>query len=130
MTTSRPRAAGTLVALAGLVWVVAIGAQGKPAVPPERLVVEDWSEQPTGHVGIPVGWQGQSWGRPRYDFKVEETPGAGGSGKMPSPRERRRQLEHQQASGEGRRQAVSNSGVAMAGRHAAGGGRFAEGRHR
>jgi hypothetical protein len=76
-----------LVALTGVVWVVAIGAQGKSAAPPESLVVpgslvvENWSEQPTGHVGIPVGWQGQSWGRPKYDFRVEETPGAGGSGK-------------------------------------------------
>jgi hypothetical protein len=70
------------VALAGLIWVVAIGAQGKSAVPPGSLVVEDWSEQPAGPVGIPVGWQGQSWGRrPRYDFRIEETPGAGGSGK-------------------------------------------------
>ena len=64
-----------LVALAGLVWVVAIGAQGKSAPPSGSLVVEDWSEQPTGHVGIPVGWHGQSWGRPKYDFRAKRPRG-------------------------------------------------------
>ena len=81
MTTRRPGAAAALVALAGLVWVIAIGAQGKSAMPPGSLVVEDWSEQPTGHVGIPVGWQGQGWGRPTYDFTIEEAAEAAGSGK-------------------------------------------------
>jgi len=23
-------------------------------------------------MGVPVGWQGQSWGRPRYDFRIED----------------------------------------------------------
>ena len=46
--------AAALVALAGLAWVVGIGAQGKSAAPPGSLVVpgshlvEDWSEQPAG----------------------------------------------------------------------------------
>jgi hypothetical protein len=70
-----------LVALGGLVWVAAIGAQGRAAAPPETVVVEDWSQQPTGHVGIPIGWQGQSWGRPKYNFRIEDGAEASGPGK-------------------------------------------------
>ena len=68
-----------LIALGGLVLVTTIGAHG--GAPPETVVVEDWSQQPTGHVGIPVGWQGQSWGRPKYDFRIEDGAEAGGAGK-------------------------------------------------
>jgi len=71
----------TLLALGALVWAAAIGAQGGAATPPETLVIEDWSRQPTGHVGIPVGWQGQNWGRPKYDFRIENDAEVGGSGK-------------------------------------------------
>jgi hypothetical protein len=35
-----------------------------------RLLVEDWSQQPDGHTGIPYGWQRQFWGSPHYDFIV------------------------------------------------------------
>jgi hypothetical protein len=42
---------------------------------PSRIVVEDWSTQPVGKRGIPVGWQGQNWGNPKLDFAVEsESP--------------------------------------------------------
>jgi hypothetical protein len=36
----------------------------------DRVVVEDWSKQPLGHHGIPIGWQGQNWGNPKHDFVV------------------------------------------------------------
>ena len=32
--------------------------------------VEDWSKQPDGKTGIPDGWKGQSWGTPKYDFRI------------------------------------------------------------
>jgi hypothetical protein len=35
------------------------------------LMVEDWSKQPEGKTGIPDGWKGQSWGSPKYDFRLE-----------------------------------------------------------
>jgi DUF3047 family protein len=36
----------------------------------DRILVEDWSTQPQGKRGIPVGWQGQNWGNPKHDFVV------------------------------------------------------------
>ena len=40
----------------------------------DDFVVEDW-KQKLGATGIPSGWQGQNWGSPKYDFKVEEDDG-------------------------------------------------------
>jgi hypothetical protein len=40
----------------------------------DDFVVEDWKEK-IGATGIPPGWQGQNWGSPRYDFRVEEQDG-------------------------------------------------------
>jgi Protein of unknown function (DUF3047) len=40
----------------------------------DDFVVEDW-KQKLGATGIPPGWQGQNWGSPKYDFKVEEHDG-------------------------------------------------------
>ena len=40
-----------------------------------NVVVEDWSKQPVGKIGIPSGWQGQSWGNPNYDFFSIEADG-------------------------------------------------------
>jgi hypothetical protein len=40
----------------------------------DDFVVEDW-KQKIGATGIPPGWQGQNWGSPKYDFKVEENEG-------------------------------------------------------
>ena len=40
------------------------------AADPPTLTVEDWSRQPEGKTGIPDGWKGQSWGSPKYDFRV------------------------------------------------------------
>jgi hypothetical protein len=49
-------------ALAGL---RPLGAADAPTV-----VVEDWSRQPDGKTGIPDGWKGQTWGSPKYDFRI------------------------------------------------------------
>ncbi len=39
------------------------------------VVIEDWTKQPVGKTGIPDGWQGQTWGSPKYDFQVvSESP--------------------------------------------------------
>lgn len=40
----------------------------------DDVVLEDW-KQKLGATGIPPGWQGQNWGSPKYDFKVEESDG-------------------------------------------------------
>lgn len=40
------------------------------AADPPTFIVEDWSQQPDGKTGIPDGWKGQSWGSPRYDFRI------------------------------------------------------------
>jgi hypothetical protein len=40
-----------------------------------ELVVEDWSQAPLGHKGIPPGWKGQQWGSPAYDMMVVEDGG-------------------------------------------------------
>ena len=40
----------------------------------DELVVESWKDK-IGATGIPPGWQGQNWGSPKYDFKVEEDDG-------------------------------------------------------
>ena len=42
----------------------------------QTLMVEDWSKIAVGTNGIPPGWQKQSWGSPKYDFKIE-AEGAG-----------------------------------------------------
>jgi hypothetical protein len=40
------------------------------AADPATILVEDWAKQPDGKTGIPEGWKGQSWGSPRYDFRI------------------------------------------------------------
>ncbi len=32
--------------------------------------VEDWSKQAEGKTGIPDGWKGQTWGSPKYEFRI------------------------------------------------------------
>jgi hypothetical protein len=41
----------------------------------DQLVIEDWSQAPVGHKGIPPGWKGQQWGSPAYDFMIVEDSG-------------------------------------------------------
>ena len=36
----------------------------------DQVVVEDWARAPVGTRGVPPGWQGQNWGRPRYDLAI------------------------------------------------------------
>ena len=36
----------------------------------DSILVEDWSRQSEGKTGIPEGWKGQTWGSPKYDFRV------------------------------------------------------------
>lgn len=40
------------------------------AADPPTVLVEDWSKQPDGKTGIPDGWKGQTWGSPKYEFRV------------------------------------------------------------
>ena len=39
------------------------------------VVIEDWSQAPAGHKGIPPGWNKQQWGSPAYDFTIVEDGG-------------------------------------------------------
>jgi hypothetical protein len=56
---------------AALVAVVALAAASLAAAQGNTVVVENWAKQPVGKTGIPDGWQGQSWGSPKYDFIIE-----------------------------------------------------------
>ena len=51
--------------------VLVLGAASLAATQGNSVVVEDWSKQPVGKTGIPDGWQGQTWGSPKYDFVIE-----------------------------------------------------------
>jgi hypothetical protein len=46
-----------------------------PAADSPTVVIEDWSKQPDGRTGIPDGWTGQSWGSPKYDFRIQTQNG-------------------------------------------------------
>jgi hypothetical protein len=45
------------------------------ALAADAVVVEDWSNAPVGHQGVPPGWAKQGWGHPAYDFTVVEADG-------------------------------------------------------
>ena len=57
-----------------LVLAVAVSLLAAAAWAAEGLVIEDWKDK-IGATGIPPGWQAQSWGSPKYDFKVGEHDG-------------------------------------------------------
>ncbi|HEV8586880.1 MAG TPA: DUF3047 domain-containing protein [Methylomirabilota bacterium] len=57
-------------AVAALVLLAAATA----AVAADQVVVEDWKSR-LGATGVPPEWTKQSWGSPKYDFKVEEHEG-------------------------------------------------------
>ena len=59
------------VAVGCLAGLAPASGQSTSEAGPATVVVEDWSEQALGHVGIPVGWEGQSRGRATYDFRIE-----------------------------------------------------------
>jgi hypothetical protein len=49
-----------------------VSAAAPAGARPGIVLVEDWSEQPLGRVGVPIGWEARSWGpAARYDFRVE-----------------------------------------------------------
>jgi hypothetical protein len=60
-----------VVAIAAALLVVASAGAA------DDFLVEDW-KQKLGAAGIPPGWQGQNWGSPKYDFKVEDRDGRAG----------------------------------------------------
>jgi DUF3047 family protein len=43
-----------------------------PVSSAERVVVEDWQRHAVGEAGIPAGWEGQTWGSPKYDLTIVE----------------------------------------------------------
>src|SRR5574342_581405 len=66
------RSAIALATTAALVVVALLTglAAPLPAADSPTRVVEDWAKQPDGKSGIPDGWKGQSWGSPKYDFRI------------------------------------------------------------
>jgi hypothetical protein len=71
-----------LLAAGCLVGLTPASGQQTPEVGPSTVVVEDWSEQALGHIGIPVGWEGQSRGRATYDFRIEARESGEGAHKV------------------------------------------------
>lgn len=62
-----PTPRGLLVPLAAVLTLALVS----PALPAgEVVMVEDWSKHPAGKTGIPDGWKGQSWGSPKYEFRI------------------------------------------------------------
>jgi Protein of unknown function (DUF3047) len=59
-----------VLSLLAAVAAVAVSAAASLAQGP-TLPVEDWSKVPVGTTGVPPGWQKQTWGSPKYDFKIE-----------------------------------------------------------
>ena len=61
-------AAVLMAAVAGLVGALLVGGRGPAAqsaatpAPPD-VVVDDWRAGVPGQVGIPPGWEGQTWGK-------------------------------------------------------------------
>jgi hypothetical protein len=45
------------------------------ALAADVVVIEDWSNAPIGHKGVPPEWAKQGWGSPAYDFTVVEADG-------------------------------------------------------
>jgi len=66
------RASGVIAALA-LFGIASSGQSARSgAEDSATIVVEDWSSQPAGHVGVPIGWEKQSWSRGQCDLRIEE----------------------------------------------------------
>jgi hypothetical protein len=64
------RATGGLVTGVTLLAVTLVAGGPLSAADPATVLVEDWSKQPEGKTGIPDGWKGQSWGSPKYEFRI------------------------------------------------------------
>ena len=63
-------AAIRLLMVMTLLSAVLVAPRPLAAADGESIPVEDWSRQPDGKTGIPEGWKGQTWGSPKYDFRV------------------------------------------------------------
>src|SRR5712691_6087441 len=64
------RAAIGLVTGMTLLAISLVASGPLSAADPVSIPVEDWSKQPEGKTGIPDGWKGQSWGSPKYEFRI------------------------------------------------------------
>jgi hypothetical protein len=64
------RAAIGLVTGMTLLAMTLVASGPLSAADPATVPVEDWSKQPEGKTGIPDGWKGQSWGSPKYEFRI------------------------------------------------------------
>jgi hypothetical protein len=64
----------TTAALAAVA-LIAWGPAPLRAADPATTPVENWASQPEGKTGIPDGWKAQSWGSPKYDFRIESEGG-------------------------------------------------------
>ena len=53
-----------MIGLVGLLATAVIAAAAA------TVVVDDWAKAEVGARGIPPGWQGQSWGSPKYNFTI------------------------------------------------------------
>jgi hypothetical protein len=53
-----------------LSWALLVAAVVGVPAQPASILVEDWTKQPNGKTGIPDGWTGQTWGSPKFDFRV------------------------------------------------------------
>jgi len=62
----------TAAALVAAAFVIVAPA---PAADSPTVMIENWSRQPEGKTGIPDGWKGQSWGSPKYDFRIQTQDG-------------------------------------------------------
>jgi hypothetical protein len=60
---------GLVTAVSLLAMALATGGPLSAADAP-TVLVEDWSKQPDGKTGIPDGWKGQTWGSPKYEFRI------------------------------------------------------------
>jgi hypothetical protein len=60
---------GLVTAVSLLAMALATGGPLSAADVP-TVSVEDWSKQPEGKTGIPDGWKGQTWGSPKYEFRI------------------------------------------------------------
>ena len=69
------RAAIGLVTGMTLLAMTLVASGPLSAADPATVPVEDWSKQPEGKTGIPDGWKGQSWGSPKYDFRIATQSG-------------------------------------------------------
>src|SRR5262245_14666446 len=67
-----------LLGLAGSGQPARIGAEDPSRSTSSTIVLEDWSTQPPGHVGVPAGWEKQSWSRGQCDLRIEELAGPDG----------------------------------------------------